>query len=268
MRSKAFTSTFSLFFLVIVAGCIVVPLPPGMAVYLTEYEIKEHVKNRSSREDMIDLLGHPTRQYETDISYRACRKGAGMFYAVGIPDAGVAGLYRSDTKCFELILHFDNNDRLTSYEKHPLDPPFTANFKTPHGEVLPTIRLMAENGIPESQWRLYNDYGQKPSDTIWLCRSADNGYAKAQLHVGTLYWSATDITQNKSKAYVWYKLAATGDKIQGLLHDESTQTLAEKVMSDTEKVLTREQLEVAESLYSDWHPGQCELELIPAITDN
>ena len=96
------------------------------------------------------------------------------------------------------------NDRLTSYDKYPFDPPFSSVFKTPDGEALPTIRAMA----------------------------------------------------------------ATGDKLQGLLHDDSTQSLATKEMKDTEKILTREQLEAAELLYSDWHPGQCELELVTAITGN
>lgn len=247
----------------IITGCIVVPLPPGQRVYITEYNIKELLDNAASRDNVIKTLGHPERQYESDISYRTCRLGSGVF----VLSEGYK-VYRGDSVCYEFILHFDNNNHLANYEKILLETPYSDNLKTPNGDALPTIHVMAVKGIPESQWRLYNDYGQNPGDTIWLCRSADNGYTKAQLHLGQIYWNADDIAQNKSKAYVWYKLAATGDKLQGQLHDESTQTLAAKVMSDTEKVLTREQLEEAESLYSDWHPGQCELELIPAITDN
>lgn len=137
-----------------------------------------------------------------------------------------------------------------------------------HGELLPTIRLMAENGIPECQWRLYSEYGQKKEDAIWLCRSADNGYAKAQLHVGRLYWSASNIQNNRTKAYVWYKLAATGDMLQGLLPDANTQTRAETAMQDAEKFLTPEQIAETTILYTEWHQGQCVLELIPEIIDS
>jgi hypothetical protein len=252
----------------LIVGCIVVPLPPGQRVYVTEHEIKELSDITASRDKVLNALGHPERQYESDISYRACRKGAGVIWVILIPYAETYFVDRSDMKCFELILHFDNYNRLTSYDKYPLDPPFSYNYKTPNVEALPTIRAMAEKGLPESQWRLYYEYGQKPGDIIWLCRSADGGYAKAQLHTGKFYWNAPMIDDNRIKAYVWYRLAATGDKLQGLLHDESTQSLATKEMKVTEKILTREQLEEAELLYSDWQPGQCELELGTAITGN
>lgn len=249
----------------VVAGCIVVPLPPGMAVYSSEYEIKQLVDSGASRDDIITKLGRPTRQYGSDISYRACRKGAGYYIEI-YPGGG--DVTRSETKCYELILHFNRNDRLTSYEKHRLDPPFTAQLKTPHGDLLPYLRSMAKKGFPESQWRLYDEYGRKPEDIIWLCRSADNGYAKAQLSVGRLYLLAPSIPDYKIKAYMWYRHAATGDTLQALLPDELAQKSAVTLMHETEKALTPEQLTEANALYADWLPGQCELELVQEIDGN
>jgi hypothetical protein len=248
----------------IIAGCIVVPLPPGLGVYITEYDVRELQDKSASKEEVIEILGRPARQYKSDISYRACRKGAGVFWTLLIPisTAGGGGVHRSETECFELILHFDSNNCLTSYAKYPFDPPFSHNFKTPDGDALPTIKLMAENGFPESQWRLYAEYGKKPEDITWLCRSADNGYAEAQLHVGSLYWSASSIPNNRIKAYIWYKLAATGVMFQGLMPDVKAQSRATQDLLFAKNALTPEQLAEAEMSYTTWSKGQCEKDLL------
>jgi hypothetical protein len=152
---------------------------------------------------------------------------------------------------------------VTGYKKAP----FEGEYQTPDGIKLGIIRLMAEQGFPESQWRLYDESGRQPEDIIWLCRSADNGYAKAQLYVGRLYWDASYIHQNKIKAYVWYKLAATGDKLEGLSPDKVTQRAAWEVVYDAEKTLTPEQLAEARILYIKWQPGQCERDLMEAMSE-
>lgn len=101
-----------------------------------------------------------------------------------------------------------------------------------------------------------------------MCRSADNRYAKAQLYVGYLYWDASIIRQNKIKAHVWYKLAATGDKLKGLLPDKKTQNIAWLDVYNAEKVLTTEQLKVGRALYKKWHPAQCEQDIASKINGN
>jgi hypothetical protein len=90
----------------------------------------------------------------------------------------------------------------------------------------------------------------------------------AQLQVGGFFWSANDIQQNKIRGYVWYKLAATGDRLQGLSLDDKTQNKAGSAMRNVEKELTPEQLAEAETLYAGWKPGECEPELLPEIIDN
>jgi hypothetical protein len=259
-----------LFSVFMIEGCpIVVPLPPGQEVYRSESDIKELVDHAARRDEVIKVLGHPARQYKSDISYRACRKGAGVFYGLFIPmdsPPELHDVHRGETECYELILHFDGSDNLTNYEKIPFNTPYSDDFITFHGEALPTIRSMAEKGFPESQWRLYAEYGKKPEDAIWLCRSADGGYAKAQLYVGHLYWSASDIPDNRIKAYVWYKFAMTGEMLKGQLPDKPSQNQAVIAVQEAEKVFTPEQLAEAGLLYADWHPGQCEQELIGVIT--
>lgn len=252
-----------------ICGCVIpIPYPAEDNVTNTEWNIKKLTHEKARYSEVIAALGTPSRKMpnkETNkvISYFTCKTPSGF---VGVEYFSLETFdWRDESDCFELVLVFDSSDQLISYSKTA----FTGDYVISNDLIkYDVIHSMALKGFPESQWRLYDEFGRKPEDTIWLCRSADNGYAKAQLHLGQIYWGADNIPQNKSKAYVWYKLAATGDKLEGLLHDESTQALAEKFMSDTEKVLTQEQLEEVESLYSDWHPGQCELELVPAITDN
>jgi hypothetical protein len=153
---------------------------------------------------------------------------------------------------------------IVAAQKYPYGP------KLSSGEIREikkqTIYSMAQKGYPESQWRLYAEYGKKPEDAIWLCHSANAGYAKAQLYIGHFYWNSPHIIRNKSKAYVWYRLAATGDKLQGLLSDERIQHKAATAMNDAEKVLSVEELAIAGKLYEEWNTKQCEREILPVIS--
>lgn len=124
-----------------------------------------------------------------------------------------------------------------------------------------TIQSSAEKGYPEAQWRLYFEFGRRTEDIIWLCRSADNGYAKAQLHVGQIYWDSTEIPKHKIKAYVWYRLAASGDRLQENPADSETLVEVDEAIREAVNTLDQDQLVEAYDRYSEWKMGQCELEL-------
>lgn len=301
----AMSTRFALFVLVIctvglAAGCIPIPLLPSSEVHETENDIDELLNNNASRSDVIKSLGHPVRQYGSVMSYKVCRKTAGFGYIMCVGYQCAGDDFRG-SECFELVLEFDDSDYLAGYKKLP----FEGEYKTPdekmmeitktmvnigipesqwkpqvelgieaeeiiwmHEMKMHTVRSMAEEGSAEHQWMLYNESSRKSEDIHWLCRSADNGYAKAQLYVGHLYWGASNIRQNKVKAYVWYKLAATGDKLNGLLPDKNTQNTAWLDVYNTEKILTTEQMKVGRALYTKWQPGQCEQDLAPKIPSN
>jgi hypothetical protein len=265
MRARLQTLVLLLCIVGMIAGCIPIPILPTSEVHETENDIDDLLDNNASRSDVIKSLGSPNRQYESVISYKVCRNTSGVAFILCVPLACTGGELNSpETECFELILKFDGNDYLTGYKKAP----FEGEYQTPDGIKLGIIRLMAEQGFPESQWRLYDESGRQPEDIIWLCRSADNGIAKAQLHVGRLYWDASYIHQNKIKAYVWYKLAATGDKLGDLSPDKGTQNIAWPIVYNTEKILTAEQLKAARVLYKKWQSGQCEQDLAPKAPGN
>lgn len=249
----------SLLLACITVGCVM-PIPPHPhGVYIPERKIKALVDKNANKDEVIRILGRPERQYKSDISYRSCLTGAELYIdIVSQLNDGIGG----EIECSELILNFDTNQRLASYEKQPLFPPFTSNLRVPNGDLLPHLRQMAETGDPHSQWRLFDEYGRKQEDMIWLCRSADNGHGKAQIYVGNIYMSAQNIYQNRIKAYVWYRLAATGDMRYSLMPDVNIQNQAKTAMHEMEESLTSEQLVETMSLYAGWAPGQCETDLI------
>jgi hypothetical protein len=123
------------------------------------------------------------------------------------------------------------------------------------------IHALAVDGFPEAQWRLYDEFGKKPDDRVWLCRSADSGYAKAQLEVGRIYWDNSGIPKHRIKAYVWYRLATAGNRLHGNPADRETLIQAGDAIREAVNTLDQGQLVEAYDRYSEWETGQCELEL-------
>jgi hypothetical protein len=119
-----------------------------------------------------------------------------------------------------------------------------------------------ENDLTVKYSKLYDQY-------LTLCREADIGHTKAQLELGRIYWRRNDISDNRSKSYMWYMLAATSSLVSEEYYDESSQKRAAiEVEYKRDKVLSDEELTKAMQLLSIWKPGQCEYELLPADTGN
>lgn len=249
-----------------ISSCVIpVPIPAEDNVTNTEFKIKRLTLDHAEYSEVITVIGTPDRKAPNSegnklISYLACKRPSGFvgveYYTKETFD------WRNEQVCFDFVLAFDGDDRIKSYTKTAYDDDYVISNDLIKRHI---INSMALNGFPESQWRLYDEFGRKPEDTIWLCRSADNGYAKAQLHLGQLYWERNDISQNKIKAYVWYRLALTGDIIQGLTPDVDTQNRALVKLKHAESILSLDQLEKAKTFYADWHTGQCEQEIIQKI---
>jgi TPR repeat protein len=232
-------------------GCapppIPVPMPTTGDLHSTESEIDALIAEAANRYEVIVKLGYPDRQNNKQASYKACIRHAGIVW-LG-PDATTG----RERECYELVLEFDVDGKLMRYYRKA----FSGKFTTSGRLDISDMRLLAGKGISEAQWDLYNDYGRKPDDLIWLCRSADNGYAKAQLRVANVYMTASDIQKNKINAYVWYKLAKTGN---GILVTTNEQHRAAYHLGRIE--LTPAELKEAEMMYENWQPGQCERDLV------
>ena len=165
MNTRSTTFAFLLCAAGMVTGCLPIPLLPSSEIHGTENDIDELLDNNASRSDVINSLGVPTRQHESAISYLVCRKAAGIGYIMCLPYQCTGGDFRG-TDCFELILEFDGNYRLASYEKLH----FEGVFQTPAGSMWETtypkiLREKANNGDIEFEPQkpfvgLLNDFVQ------------------------------------------------------------------------------------------------------------
>jgi hypothetical protein len=191
------------------------------------------------------------------ISYLACETNNG--YDLLNEDYPESDYYerKDDESCYELIFEFDIAGQMTGHRKETL---INGEFDIPDGESVDYIHPLAESGLAPAQYLLYMKSGRKADYTVWLCRSADNGYAKAQIDVGQMYWTTPHIAQHRIKAYAWYKHAATGDLNKDLSVNKQSQARALLLMEEAEKVLTQEQLREAGNFYTEWKQGACEID--------
>lgn len=144
-------------------------------------------------------------------------------------------------------------------------------------ELEANLKIRAEAGEPKEQFELYM-LGDK-TDSKWLCRSADQSYAKAEMWLGYVLETGTyGFPLDNTKSYVWYRRAAIGEyqqKIEDLIKqikEESPKLfickgiacdIAQNII-DLEGKLGTEGLNKAESILEQWKPGQCEKQFVRA----
>lgn len=130
------------------------------------------------------------------------------------------------------------------------------------------LQRRARQGDVYAQWNLYDEYSLD-ENLMWLCSAADSGYARAQKELGRYYWRRNDIANNRSKSYMWYMLAAASNINDGRYREDTIQREARiEVEYKRKNVLTQDQLDKATQLLSAWEPGQCEIDLLGASSEN
>jgi len=231
--------------------------------FLTELNIKKLLSIPANRSEVIAVLGKPSRQMPAsatrkNISYLACKTKKGFDLLDRDDPVGDYDATDGDNNCYELIFEFDQTGQISGLRRIPYTD---GKFVLPDGKIMDSLRPLAESGLAPAQYQLYVKSGRQPDYIVWLCRSADNGYAKAQIDIGHMYWSATDIAQHRVKAYAWYKHAATGDINKDIANYKQSQSRALLLMEEAEKELTEEQLYEAENIYREWEQGKCEIDI-------
>ena len=116
-------------------------------------------------------------------------------------------------------------------------------------------RASGPNPDPEAQYQLW--WMTEGSDSYkWLCRAADQGHPEARARLGMLYeYGSAEVDRDLVRACLWYRLAAPEDYWAA---------------RDAERILgnfTPNEIAEAEQLLSGWELGQCERELLPAVSD-
>ncbi len=117
------------------------------------------------------------------------------------------------------------------------------------------IRRMADAGNARAQNALavlYSDGGRgvekdEAAAFALYTKSAQQGYAPAQLNLGTFYLKGRGVPQSDVEACFWYSLAFRGgDKLAPLLVERAA------------KKLTREQTAALEKRVAEWQPTPAE----------
>jgi len=192
------------------------------------------------------------------MSYKACGKTFGFGYIMCLGYQCGGDDFRS-SECFKLVLEFDDENHLLSYQEIPW----------PHGgidsaeEDMMVLKLADQgDALARSIWEQSYTYKRMISDESeaeWklskvigtYCPNADLGHADAQKHIGDRYYHSTyEIKADLISAYVWYSLAVNGgnkgaaEQLDSLINELSTQQL----------IKAQIQLE-------EWEPGQCKSDL-------
>lgn len=139
------------------------------------------------------------------------------------------------------------------------------------------LKKRAVSGDSEAQFELYMLEDKIPMK--WLCRSADQGYMKAEMWLGYLYETGSyGCPRDYFRSYLWYRRAAIGE------HQKEVDKLVKKIekkkpvlyfckgisceiarnIVSLEGMLSAEGISIAESMLEQWKPGQCEQELAGA----
>ena len=112
----------------------------------------------------------------------------------------------------------------------------------------------------------------------WLCRSADQGYMKAEMWLGYLYETGSyGCPRDYVRSYLWYRRAAIGEYqkevdrwIKKIENKRPKQYSCGSIPCDIATNITSvkgklkldpEGLSRANSMLEQWKPGQCEQEL-------
>jgi hypothetical protein len=140
-------------------------------------------------------------------------------------------------------------EAVNTITRQPVLPRYAEIASLPQHEQL---LFKAEQGDAEAQLQLYWS-SKEPTRLIWLCRSADHGLAEASHRIGRLYQHGQEgLPRDNARAYLWYRLASIGGHSQAKIE-----------LEDLQLDMSPEQGEEGERLFSEWKPGQCELEFAP-----
>jgi len=142
-------------------------------------------------------------------------------------------------------------------------------------ELAINLKKHAETGDARAQFELYLLEDKAPLK--WLCRSADQGYMRAEMWLGYLYETGSNgCPRDYPRSYLWYRRAAIGE------HQKEVDKLIDKIEKKKPKLyfckgisceiarnivylegkLSAEDVSRAESMLKQWKPGQCERELV------
>jgi hypothetical protein len=279
---------------------------PGDPTYIdvrniADDELNELINKSASREDVIDRYGRPLRYREHEFSYETCEKepvlvcdelilefdaqdGISGFRKLPLksqPDQNAEDInLRKLGKQGDAIAQklWEHSETYYTSQQEDIVEERKENErkrKVKEKEIASQLKKRAESGDPEAQFELYMIQGK--NQPKWLCRSADNGYTKAEMWLGYVFETGTfGFTVDNTQSYLWYRRAAIGEHQQEIekkikqIKKESPKLyickgtscdIAQKIV-DLEGKLGNEGISRAEYKLDQWAPGQCEQQFV------
>jgi hypothetical protein len=230
-----------------VIGCVGIPYPShGGPASKLENELDGLIQASADRTAVEKKLGEPAIHRRDTFSYLACREPWGIIlvFVGGIGGSGPVG----DWECFEFILSFDEQGLLKTYRTKTISKSLQKNSNKRSWDVneKELIELAHQNDM-HAQYQLFaNEHSDK---LTWLCRSAEQGYYKAQWKLAFFYAHGLHgFRKDPVLAYYWYSRVEDAGHKTGFIED-----LKEK--------LTPRQLAQVDRMKKEWKRGQCELDI-------
>jgi len=259
---------------VVVSSCV----PPVPLVHVhhqtgqlqhTQELIEQLVAESANHERVVKILGMPISYKRDALSYIAC--GRPRHVEIFWSPYEEANEF-PQSRCFEFVIAFDNDDRVTSYRRTLTSGVVSPDMEKERARNLreradqgdmtakelyeQTLAYRLKQGDPVALYQMYYRDPIRQHRLISLCRAADSEYAPALAEVGRIYrWGLLDIKQDYLKAYQWYSRANKQDPSswKSELNDARNMATSKQPIADTTQV----------ALIS----GQCEKDLLAAITE-
>ena len=123
------------------------------------------------------------------------------------------------------------------------------------------LRLAADQGYAKAQTSLGSMYGEGEGLTKdlveaikWYCLAAEQGEAEAQFNLGRAYATGEGVAQDYVEAYKWYSLAAAAppSSRSSQLEDANPADMADKAA----EYMTSAQITEANRRVQEWKPKQ------------
>jgi len=249
--------------LMLLSSCWTIPIQTDTPDEFTQSRNSLVSLSGSTSEEVVNSIGLPAwivqkdKDEKTYYIYQWWSNDTDWMWVGYLPSPIVFSEKASESHC--ILLEFGNDKRLRSYKVDSdsgnlYDGGITDNCLEVFGMQGSATRVSSpeekERWEDELQWILN-------MEVATYCPNADLGHADAQKHIGDLYYHGSyGLEKDYVMAFVWYSLATNNG-------DSYTFMQLEKLIIE----LSPEQLVEAQHQLEQWEPGQCERDLMGAISE-
>lgn len=244
----------------LLGACIYVP--PVWDLDDAVYRLEGIEEGITTKPEVLENLGEPdSRDKYLNLFTYSGHKSKGYVFA----GAGYTGGGRLIAEeLWWVKIYFDDDD-VVAHVATSEEPESSEFLEYESKKKARVLKMRAEAGDPEAQFRMYQRSSSNSERWTWLCLSANQGHLFAQEEIGELnlqsrkdFWRIEMPDKpNKITAYVWYSLAVSnGSQRSEFFRDQVAEGM------------TDEEVAEADRLVAEWKPNPAECKEIDAQMDN